>query len=371
MKLICQRSDLATAFQTVSGVVPTRTPKAILQNVKIEAQSGMVTLIGTDQEVGIRYRIAEADVQEPGELLLPTSRTLAILRELHGETISLESDEETIWLRGERAEYKLSSGDPAEFPVVSDFQEENYHLISPVILKQMIRRTLFATDTESTRYALGGVLIDLQGEGLTLAATDTRRLAVVEGKCTVHGSPESPATPPVIPSKAMSLIERSLGEDQSEPVWFALRNNDVMVKTSHTTLYSRLVEGRFPKYQDVIPKSHTASIELLASGFYSAVRQAQIVTNEESRGVDFEFSAGLLTLRSQAAEVGQSKVELPIGYDGPDLTITFDPRYVAEFLKVLEPEQQVRLELIDSESAAVFRTGDGYVYIIMPLSRDR
>jgi DNA polymerase-3 subunit beta len=235
----------------------------------------------------------------------------------------------------------------------------------------MIRRTLIATDTESTRYALGGVLVDLQKESLTLAATDTRRLAVINGACSVHGTPEPAATAPVIPSKAMSLIERSLGEEQSEPICFALRNNDVMVRTSHTTLYSRLVEGRFPKYQDVIPKSHTVSVELLANAFYSAVRQAQIVTNEESRGVDFEFSEGLLTLRSQAADIGQSKIELPVGYDGPELTITFDPRYVAEFLKVLEPEQQVRLELIDSESAAVFRTGDGYVYIIMPLSRDR
>ena len=103
----------------------------------------------------------------------------------------------------------------------------------------------------------------------------------------------------------------------------------------------------------------------------SAVRQAQIVTNEESRGVDFAFSKGLLTLNSQAADIGQSRVELPVSYDGADLAITFDPRFVAEFLRVLEPERQVRLDLIDAESAAVLRTDDGYTYVIMPLSRDR
>jgi DNA polymerase-3 subunit beta len=101
------------------------------------------------------------------------------------------------------------------------------------------------------------------------------------------------------------------------------------------------------------------------------VRQAQIVTSEESRGVDFEFASGLMTLSSRAAEIGESKVELPISYDGAPLVITFDPRYVAEFLRVLELEQPIRLELTDSESAAVFRTDDGYIYIVMPLSRDR
>src|SRR5205807_2143267 len=125
------------------------------------------------------------------------------------------------------------------------------------------------------------------------------------------------------------------------------------------------------KYQDVIPTNSGTSIELVVGPFYAAVRQAQIVTSEESRGVDFEFAPGLMTLSSRAAEIGESKVELPIGYDGAPLVITFDPRYVADFLRVLESEQPVRLELTDSESAAVFRTEDGYTYIVMPLSRDR
>jgi DNA polymerase-3 subunit beta len=143
------------------------------------------------------------------------------------------------------------------------------------------------------------------------------------------------------------------------------------VKTANSTIYSRLVEGRFPRYQDVIPSSSSISVDLTTGPFYSAVRQAQIVTSEESRGVDFTFSNGLLTLKSASAEVGESKVELPISYDAADLTITFDPRYVAEFLRVLEPERSIKLELTDGESAAVLRTEDGYLYIIMPLSRDR
>jgi DNA polymerase-3 subunit beta len=234
----------------------------------------------------------------------------------------------------------------------------------------MIRRTVFATDTESTRYALGGVLVEVKGESIVMAATDTRRLAVMRGSCAASGSATPESALPVVPSKALALIEKTLS-DETESVSIAIRNNDVLVKTAAATIYSRLVEGRFPRYQDVIPAKCTTTVELVVGPFYSAVRQAQIVTSEESRGVDFELASGLMTLASRAAEIGESKVELPISYDGAGLVITFDPRYVAEFLRVLEPEQPIRLELTDSESAAVFRTDDGYTYIVMPLSRDR
>jgi DNA polymerase-3 subunit beta len=370
MKLVCHRGALAAAFQVVSGVVPTRTPKAILQNIKVEAVPGRAVLIGTDQEVGIRYAISEADVQQPGEVLLPTSRVLAILREMQGETVSIESTESGTWVRGDRAEYKLGAENPAEFPSVAEFPDQPAYQISAGTLRQMIRRTLFATDTESTRYALGGVLVELKGDSITLAATDTRRLAVVQGPVVPGDAPPVENPTPVVPSKAMSLIERSLA-NEADTVSLLIRQNDVLVKTTTATIYSRLVEGRFPKYQDVIPARSPISIEIATGPFYATVRQAQIVTSEESRGVDFDFGAGLLTLCSRAADVGESKVELPISYDGEKLVITFDPRYVADFLRVLEAEQPLKLELTDSESAAVFRTDDGYTYIVMPLSRDR
>jgi DNA polymerase-3 subunit beta len=111
-------------------------------------------------------------------------------------------------------------------------------------------------------------------------------------------------------------------------------------------------------------------IDLVVGPFYSAVRQAQILTNEDSRGVDFQFASGTLTLKSEASDVGSSKIELPINYDEESLIIKFDPRYISEFLKNFEPEKQVSLHLIDAESAAVFRTDDNYTYVIMPLSRE-
>lgn len=370
MKLLCPRGALTAAFQTVSGVVPARTPKEILQNTKLEASKTGAVLIGTDQEVGIRYTLGEVDVQRPGEVLLPTSRVLSILREMQGDTVTIEATDSGIWVRGDRAEFKLGVENPADFPGVAEFEGTNSYTVSAAQLRQMIHRTVFSTDNESTRYALGGVLVEIKGETITLAATDTRRLAVVRGQCAASGSGavENPA--PVVPSKAMVLIERSIAGD-TESVSLAIRQNDVLVRTKTATIYSRLVEGRFPRYQDVIPTQAPNSVDLTAGPFHAAVRQAQIVTNEESRGVDFAFKPGLLTLKSQATNIGESKVELPISYEGAEIVITFDPRYVAEFLRVLEPEQTLKLELTDSESAALFRTEDGYTYIVMPLSRDR
>lgn len=369
MKVTCQRSTLTAAFAAVSGVVPTKTPKSVLTNTRLEAEHGQLTLLATDGDLSIRYVIHEAQIEEAGKVLLPTLRTLNILRELQGDQVTIETLEHNVRIRTDRADYKLGLENPDLFPAVAHFQEENYHVIDARVFRQLIRRTVFAVDTESTRYALGGVLIDLQPGKAVLAATDTRRLSVAEGQCAVQGEP--PATQmPVVPSKAMNLIEKILADDTSQ-AHLAIRANDMILRGGSATIYSRLVEGRFPRYQDVIPTSHTARIEIPVEAFLAVVRQAQIVTNEESRGVDFVFAPGVLTLISQASEIGESKVDLPIAYDGLPITITLDPLFVSEFLRSLDSGAMVSVELTDSESAMVLKTTDGAVYLVMPLSRER
>lgn len=368
MKLRCHRGALQAAFQIVSGVVPTRTPKEILKNVKLEVASGEATLIGTDQEVGIRYQIPGIETDSAGETLLPTNRVIAILRELTEDGIELDVNEDRIELRAGQSQFQLSAEDPAEFPAVAEFNETNYHSVPGNVLQNAIRRTIFATDVESTRYALGGILLEMGDDGMALVATDSRRLALQRIPSKAEGSHEDENSTPVVPRTAMSLIEKSIEGDGE--VLVAVHQNDVLIKSGHSTIYSRLVEGRFPRYGDVIPSESKSVIELNVGPFYAAVRQAMILTNEDSRGVDFQFSEGTLTLKSEATDAGSSKIDLPIGYDGENLAIKFDPRYLAEFLKNFEPEKQVALHLIDSESAAVFRTDDNYTYVIMPLSRD-
>lgn len=369
MKIHCHRPSLAAAFQVVSGVVPARTPRDILKNVKLLAADDAATLIGTNEEVGIRYTIPGVEIEQGGEALLPANRVVAILRELQEDGVNIETTEDVVEIKAGHSQFKLSAHDAAEFPPVPDFDESAYYTISGGAFRDAIRRTYFATDVESSRYALGGVLLDMEADKVTLAATDSRRLAVVTAMCSSNGVDNVENEAPVIPRDAMSLLERSITDDE-EDVLIAVHANDVLVKAAACTIYARLVDGRFPRYRDVIPKDPKSTIDLLVGPFYAAVRQAQVVTNDDSRGVDFTFNEGTLTLSSLAADVGSSKIETPIPYDGDELTITFDPRFVADFLRVLEPEDQVHLSLIDKDSAAVFRSGSDYTYVIMPLSKN-
>jgi DNA polymerase-3 subunit beta len=305
-----------------------------------------------------------------GSAILPLGRFGSILRESSDATLHLESDPQGTLVRGERSEFKLPAENPQEFPAVADFTESAYHELAARALRELIRRTIFATDNESSRYALGGVLLEMGPEKIIGVGTDGRRLAKMEIPASAVGGHKSGDSMTIVPSKAMQLIERALTDGDAE-IQLAARANEVLVRGPRTTIYSRLVEGRFPKWRDVFPQRSGASkIELTVGPLYSAVRQAAIVTSEESRGVDFTFESGTLVLSGRAAEVGQSRVELPVGYDGPALSITLDPRYVSDFLKVLDPEKVITMELKDAESAAVCTSDDGYGYVIMPLARD-
>ena len=371
LKIACDREQLLQAFQTVASVAPSRSPKPILQNVKLEVVEQGVILSATDLEVGIRYLVGGVDVQSPGVAILSVSRFGSILRESTDETLHLESDGQGTTIRGERSQFRLSAEDPAEFPQVALFEEKNFHVVPARLLRELIRRTVFATDNESSRYALGGVKLEFSESELTAIGTDGRRLAKMAGPISTTGTAIDASQTTIIPTRAMQLIERAVAPTDTE-VQVALKGNEILVHTPKATISARLLEGRFPDWKKVFPEQGGGvKLDLAVGGTHAAVRQAAIVTSEESRGVDFTFGDGMLVLSGKAAEVGQARVELPIGYDGEELTVTLDPRFIVDFLKVLDAEKTFTFEVKDAESAAVCSTDDGYGYVIMPLARDR
>ena len=371
MKVTCEREKLLHAFQTAASVAPTRSPKPILQNVKMEVTAEGAILMATDLEVGVRVELSGIDIQTPGEVVLPTKRFSEILRESSDEKLLLEGDGRGTVVRGERSEFRLPSENPEEFPAVGAFQEDKYHELPARFFRELIRRTIFATDNESSRYALGGVLIELTADRIIGVGTDGRRLARQEGPAKSVAGHETGENTTIIPMRAMQLMERALA-DSEENVCIATRDNDVLVRAQRVTIYSRLVEGRYPKWRDVFPRhENPVKIELTVGPFHAAVRQAAIVTSDERRGVEFCFNEGKVILAAHGAELGESHVELPVAYEGPELPINLDPRYVREFLRVLDQDQTFTLEMKDGESAVVCSTDDGYGYVIMPLARDQ
>ena len=372
MRVFCKRDALLSAFTMVSGVIPARSPKPILQNVKLIAERGdLPILMGTDLEVGIRYQVIGVRVEEPGMLILPAAQVGAILRTSGDEELELETQEGQLTIRGYSSEFTLSVEDASLFPEVPNFCGDNYHIINAGALRKLIRRTIFATDLESARYALGGVLVELSGDLISMVGTDGRRLARMTAPVEVHNEAPIPIGTPVVPVKALKLIERNLVDENSLVHLIIQSGTALLIRTDTTVIYTRLVEGRFPRYQDVFPVNVTVKVPLEAGRLRLAVEQASIVTNDESRGVDFRFSSGVLKLVSQAADVGSSHISLPITYEGSPVEITFDPRYLVDALRTLDDVALVTAELIDSKNAAVFKTADNYTYVVMPLTRER
>lgn len=367
MKLSLPREKFHHSFQTAASVAPTRTPRPVLATVKIICTEDKVTLLGTDMEIGVRVEMSGMDVQAPGVALLPIRRVGPILREAQDETVQVESDGSKVILTGARFEFQLPIPSPDEFPTVAEFDFDKYQKFQGRVLREMIVRTVFATDPESGRYALGGVLLDVDDGEVVAVATDGRRLARQTGSAENVGGFEGEKNT-IVPTRAMQLIARILGEAEGEAL-FASRDNAVLVKYQNTTVYSRLLEGRYPRWREIIPKySDAVEVQVPVGGFHSAVRQAAIVADTERRSVDLHFGDGKIVFSTHGAELGESRIEMPVSYEGREVIVKLDPQYVSEFLRVLDEKAMITIRLQDNESAVVFETDDGYMHVVMPLA---
>ncbi|MFM8406446.1 MAG: DNA polymerase III subunit beta, partial [Pirellulaceae bacterium] len=283
MKLSCNREKLHHAFQLAASVAPTRSPKEILHSIKLEAKDDEVLLTATDLESSIRIQVEQVDVQVPGTCLLNVVRVGNILRELNDSQLELETTDSGITLRGEHSEFHLPSANPDEYPVVAEFSESSYCEVPARLFREMVRRTSFATDIENSRFALGGVLFEIAGDEITAVATDGRRLVRMIGSCKPVQGHKTTSPTTIIPTKTLTLMERSIG-DKDEVVHLAARSNDVVLRTPRATIQSCLVEGRFPNWRQVIPnRTSSIIIESNVGPFFSSVRQAAVVADPESR----------------------------------------------------------------------------------------
>ncbi len=372
MKIKINRNSFQKVFQIASVVAPARSPKTILQNIKLEVGQEGTVLTATDTELGVRLNVPDVEIEVAGAAVIPVSRLSMILRESTDEILAIEADSERILVTGLNSRFELAAHDPEEFPEVAEFDETDYYEVSGRVLKEMIKRTLFATDAESSRYALGGILLEIENDKIIAVGTDGRRLATMQGSIHRIGEPTTAVNATIVPARAMNLIERLIPDGDDTQVQLAPRSNDLLLRVDEGVFYTRLVEGRFPKWRDVLPsRQETHRIDIPVGPMYSALRQAAIVANEESRGIDFTFKDGSLVLTNTTAEVGQSRIEMPVSFDNEELTITLDHRYVADFLKVLQPDKTFTFDVENGEEAAYCRTDDDYGYVIMPLSKER
>jgi len=362
MKLSAKRQELADAFQLTSGAVSARTVKPILQNVKVSAATGGVELLATDLDVGMRLKVDGVEVVEEGEALMPAARVAAILKELRDEDVTMETDGLTTVITTSTDKYHVMGDNPAEYPEVANFRQDDSSEVSPGELTDMVDKTAFAVATEATRYAFNGILFVFKKDLLELVATDGRRLAYVTRKA--KGVKEI-GREIIVPPRVMGQFRRVVAPDDTS-VKIAVEGNQILLQTARAVVTGRLVEGHFPAYDEVIPKDYPAKIKLDREAFRSGIRRAALLTNEESKAVKLAFAKKKLVLSARTAELGDARVEMAADYDGEAIEISFNPDFLEDVLKVLD-DDVVTFELKDADSAGVLKAKNNYLYVIMPV----
>jgi DNA polymerase-3 subunit beta len=366
MKFTCGRDELLTGFQLVSSVVPQKSTIPTLQNVKIAATGGkkknQLEMVGTDMEVGIRYTIRNVQVDEAGTLVIPASRLTGILRESQADAVEVTSDNTVANIAVGSGRYKVVGTDPVDYPAFPTLSESNEVEISAEEISTMIARTLFATSTEMTRYALTGVLFEFDKKGFRLVASDGKRLALAQSKSAKNAS----SVKIIVPPKALNLLNRVL-TDEDKTISLQFDENQLKIKTANAEIFTRLIEGNFPDYNAVIPKDNDKKLNISRDQLERSIRQVNPLVTEKTKAVKFTFDDSALTLFTKSADVGEATVGMDVEYAGDEFDIVFNPEFVLDFLKTIDKEN-VEVEMKNRTAAGIFRDGKEYTYVVMPLT---
>lgn len=356
---VLSTETLRRALAEVSAAVPTKHARAVLTNVLLA--SGALT--GTDLELEV-----SADLPWDGSpLLLPFARLQAIVRECRADEVSITVDGTSAVVSAGHGTWRLPVEDAGEFP---SWQAESPRPVCRLPADQFVRAcksVVYATDNDSSRYALGAVLIDVKGWKCVFVATDGRRLSMVEIE---HDLAVDDQTV-LVPARALHAMQQIAAGHGDAAVQLEATPREVVCTIDSVMVTARQIVGRFPRWRDVFPDREATPHVVEIAQLLNATRAAAIVTTEQSKGVDYTFGADGITLHGQSADLGESTVTCDVVTPGTSCTTKLDPSFVAEFLRALpaDGEPHVEVEAVDSQSAVVLRCGD-VRGVIMPLAKD-
>lgn len=369
MKFTVSREQFLGGLQIVGSVVSSRGMKPVYESVLIRSRDGKLELLGTDLEVAIRFVLedtAENDfirIEEAGALVVPAARLTSILREVKDEQVEFTWEQNVLSVDCDdsASHFKVMGLPEEEFPEIPDFPEKAAITLPSDLFRRMVSRSAFATAKEKMRYALNGVLFLLRGDKVEMVGTDGRRLAFASGRVE---NPDQAELRAIVPTKGMTQIAKVLeGEETLE---IAVSENQVAARTSHAVVVSRLVEGTYPDFQEVIPVNCERRARIRREALVAAVRKAALLTVKESQNIRCRFGDGRLALSARAAEVGEAHVDLPIEYEGETTEIAFNPVYLLDGLSVMEGEA-VTFEFRNPSSPAKIVDGEDFTYVVMPI----
>lgn len=361
MKIAVTKEALLEGLQRIQNVVSTRATLPVLSNALLEATESGLRLTTTDLEVGIRCTV-EARVEKPGATTLPARRLAAIVRELPNSEITIEVDAKNVAsIRCGASFFKIFGLPQNEFPEFPAFKEPKSFTLKQSELKDGLRKTSYAISSDETRYVLNGILFSLVDNKLTLVATDGRRLALFDSDIEF---PKSHERDFILPTKAVTELQRLLGEEGD--VVISTSENLAAFDLNGAQLVSKLVEGNYPNYRQVIPGEAKERITLERAVILDCVRRVSLLSSDKTSSVRLNFTKNNLDITANTPEVGEAKESLAIAYRGKDISIAFNPEFLMDPLRSL-PNDEVFLDLIDEMSPGVMKIQTPFLYVIMPM----
>jgi len=366
MKLTITKEQILAGLQAVQNVVSTRTTLPILSNVLLRAEKDRVEFTATDLDVTVACSV-EAKVTKSGATTVPVKKLFGIVRELNGSEIDLETDEKNITsIRSGSSFYKIHGLGADEFPPLPKFKDDKKVAFQQENVRAMLKKTSFAVSTDESRYVLNGIFISLKEGKMTLVATDGRRLALVDEEVDIS---EKSSGEFIVPAKAVNELNRLLQDKGDVEIKFGENQASFSLKDDKgfsVLLVTKLIEGNYPNYRQVIPGEAKERIPLVREEFLQALRRAEIMTSEKANSVKLTFGKNNLAITANSPEVGEARETLAVNYKGKEMAIAFNPRYLIDALAALS-ENEVFFELIDELSPGVLKINGPFLYVVMPM----
>ncbi len=371
MKFKINRDHFSNGLAQVLNVVGSKATMPILSNVLIEAEKDCISLTTTNLDLGIRCKI-KAEIKEAGTVTLPVKRLATIVRELPNVDVVFDaSPNHQVKLSSGGSNFKIMGIGKEEFPPLPEFGDEKSFSLSQEELMTMLQSVSYAQSSDETRYILNGVYFAFKDAKFTLVATDGRRLALISKEMEV--TPENVGSL-ILPAKTVSELLRMLGKGGMLKVSFNDRRAAFQINTDKDTsgltdsiyLYSKVVEGNYPNYNQVIPKETHQRIKLERELLQQCVHRAALVCSEKSNSVKIKITSNLLEITAQSPDFGEAHESMAIAYSGPDLQVAFNPQFILDPLRALAKDE-VFFELKDEISPGVFKTLDSFICVIMPV----
>lgn len=366
MKLVCAQADLERAVNIVTKAITPNTTLPVLNNILLKAEDKKLHFAATNLEVAVQYFIP-AEVKNEGSVTIPAKLLSSYVNLLADENVEISLKEgETVEITSATSKTKMKGISANEFPVIPTVEKESTIKVGTRDLETAISQTVFAASTNTSRPVLSGVLFDVKKDELKIVATDSYRLAEKTIKLDEKSGAEVEC---IVPAKTIIELGKILSKAEEKEVELSVSKNQVLFVVGDVNLISRLIEGKFPPYEKVVPKETKTKLEVLDEALANVVRRVSLFARENNNSIKISATNdGKLSVSTDETRIGEEKAELDVKIEGENNMIALNSQYLLDVLNYIQSDNVV-IEIEDKLSPAVVRPvkGEDYVYIIMPL----